>query len=122
MTLIELVVFLLMLGIGGKVAAILLPIGGLWLAIAGFVAGTLFLPFLFFLHTEYRKWAYRGDKSMPDCSCGSSDYKYQMFGAEMRVVCQHCGAHYEKKRHEVSVFENDEKKPFKRLVKHQGWI
>lgn len=41
MTLIELIVFIIMLSIGGFIAGVLKPIRGLWLAIPGFIAGVI---------------------------------------------------------------------------------
>lgn len=59
---------------------------------------------------------------MPECSCGNSAFKYEKVGEEYHLLCTGCRTRYEKRRDEVSVFENGVKKPYMRLVKHQGWI
>src|ERR1051326_1348618 len=111
-----------MIAIGTCLAMALYPVGGIWLAVLGFIAGVLLIPSLFFAHNRYRRWAYLGDKWMPGCSCGNAEYKYEKIGKEYRYVCQQCGANYEKRGDAVSVFENGVKKPYKRLMKHQGWV
>ena len=122
MTLFDLIFFVTMILIGVGLAKVLYPIGGFWLGIPGFVAGVLLIPSMFFAYNRYRRWAYLGDKWMPDCSCGSAKYKVEKVGEEYHHVCQGCRTSYEKCRDQVSVFENGVKKPYKRLVKHQGWI
>lgn len=122
MNLIELLFFLAMLALGACLAKALYPVGGAWLAVPGFIAGVLLIPSLFFAYNRYRRWAYLGDKWMPDCSCGGSEYELEKFGEEYRWVCQQCRANYEKRGEEVSVFEGDVKRPYKRLMKHQGWV
>jgi hypothetical protein len=122
MTLIELLTLLLMLGIGVGAAHALFPVGGLPLAIPGFIAGVALIPLTAFAYDRYRKWAYLGDKWMPDCSCGSADFKYERVGAEHHLLCQRCRTRYEVRRGSAFVFDGSVKKPYKRLVKHQGWI
>jgi len=70
-TLIELIVLLAMISIGALLARALYPIGGLWLSILRFIAGVALIPSIFLAHNRYRRWAYRGDKWMPECSCGT---------------------------------------------------
>jgi hypothetical protein len=122
MTLIELLVPILMIALGACAAKALYPMGGLWLAIPGFLAGILLIPLIGFIHNRYRRWAYLGDKWMPECSCGSSEYKYERVGEEYHLLCQQCRKRYEKRREQVSVYEEGQKRPYKRLVKHQGWV
>jgi hypothetical protein len=119
---IELLFFVAMTAIGTVSARALYQVGGTWLAIPGFLAGFALIPSMFLARGRYRRWAYRGDKWMPECSCGSSAFKYQKIGLDYHLLCQGCATRYEKRRGEVWVFENGAKKPYKRLVKHQGWI
>lgn len=122
MTLIELLYFVAMIAIGIFFGKAMYPIGGFWLATPGFIAGVLLIPFLTFAYDRYRRWAYLGDKPMPDCSCGSTEYVYENIEGKYPLVCQQCRAIYEKRRDQVFVFENGAKIPYKRLVKHQGWV
>ncbi len=118
----ELITFLLMIGLGIALANVLYSVSGFWLALLGFVAGALLIPAIIFAHGRYRKWAYMGDKWMPECRCGSATYKYEKLEGKFRLVCQHCRTSYEKRKGEVFVLENDLVIPYKRLVKHRGWI
>jgi len=122
MTLIELFVFIVMISLGYNSAKLFYHIGGLWLAIPGFIAGVALIPFSLFLYDRYRKWAYRGDAWMPDCSCGSSKFKFEKVGTEYHLLCQGCRMRYQKRRNDVSIFENGVTRPYKRLVKYKGWI
>jgi hypothetical protein len=122
MTLIELLVFILMITLGTSAAKALYPMGGFWLAVPGFIAGVFLIPSIGFIHNRYRRWAYLGDKWMPECSCGSSNYKYERVGDEYHLLCQQCKKRYEKRREQVLVYEDGQTRPYKRLVKHQGWI
>ncbi len=122
MNLIELLLFLAMIAIGGALAWVLYPVGGLWLAVPGFLVGLLLIPSIFFTYHCYRTWAYRRDHPMPDCSCGSREYKYEKVSEEYHLLCQRCKTRYERRHDEVSVFENGLMKPYKKLVKHQGWV
>ncbi len=123
MTLIELIVFIIMLSIGGFIAGVLKPIGGLWLAIPGFIAGVLLIPGLSFAYERYRKWAYCRDEFMPPCSCGSKEFKVEVIGEkEFHEVCQSCRRHYDRRRDEVHTFDGETRVPYMHLVKHKGWI
>jgi hypothetical protein len=122
MNLFELLFFVVSIAIGICLARALYPIGGIWLSVPGFIAGALFIPSLFFAYLRYRRWAYLGDKWMPDCSCGSAEYKYERIEEQYRLICQQCGASYEKHGNKVSVIENGIRKPYKRLMKYQGWV
>ena len=123
MTLIELIVFIIMLAIGGFVAGILRPVGGLWLAIPGFIAGVLLIPGLSVGYERYRKWAYRGDEWMPPCSCGSTEFEMVAVASkDYHTVCQSCRKHYDKHKDKVHAFEGEERVPYMHLVKHKGWI
>ncbi len=73
-------------------------------------------------YVRYRRWIYLGDKEMPDCSCGSSDFRYHNVGADYYLLCQKCNTRYEKRRDSVWVFEGGERKPYKQLVRHRGWV
>jgi hypothetical protein len=123
MTLIELIIFIILLAIGGFSAWFLRPIGGWWLAIAGFIAGVMLIPGLFFAYDRYRVWAYSGDESMPPCSCGSKEFKVEFVGEnEFHEVCQTCRRHYDKRKDKVYTFTEKNRVPYMRLVKHKGWI
>jgi hypothetical protein len=95
---------------------------GMLLAILGFILGVSIIPAIFVGYFRYRRWAYCGDKSMPECSCGSSVFKHLKVGAEYHLLCQQCKTRYEQRRDEVWIFEDGVKKPYKRLVNHQGWV
>src|SRR5882724_1201611 len=41
-----------------------------------------------------------------ECSCGSSAFRYEKVGEKYHLLCQGCRTRYEKRREEVSVFEN----------------
>ena len=122
MTLIEATFFAVMCVLGWAAARLVHPIGGFWLSIPGFFAGFLLIPGLGYAYGRYRKWLYRGDADMPACSCGSTKFKYEKVGDEYHLLCQGCKTRYEKRPYEVSVYEGATKKPYKRLVRHQGWI
>jgi hypothetical protein len=111
-----------MIALGALVGWAVYPLGWLWLAVPGFVLGVLVIPSILFAHQRYRKWAYVGDHYMPDCSCGSGEYFYEKVGEEFHLLCQGCKTRYEKRLDEVSVFENGEKRPYKKLEKHRGWV
>jgi len=122
MTLIELIFFIVMIALGVWSATVLYPIGGLWLAIPGFAFGFLFIPGIWYGHAKYREWAYLGDKDMPDCLCGDAEFRYVKVGEESQLLCQQCRTRYERRRDQTWVYEGNEKKPYKRLVKHEGWV
>ncbi len=103
MTLIELIIFIAMIATGTFLARAIYPIGGLWLAVPGFIAGVALIPSMFFAHDRYRRWIYRGDKWMPECSCGNSVFKYEKIGDEYHLLCRRCKTRYEKHRGEVWV-------------------
>jgi hypothetical protein len=121
MSLIELLVFFAMIALGTLLARALYPHGVLP-AILGFVGGVALIPGTIKAYFEYRRWLYVGDQSMPDCLCGSSVFKYEKIGTEYRLLCQGCKTRYEQRRGEVWVFDGSEKRPYKRLVRHKGWI
>lgn len=103
MTLIELLVFILNIAIGVWLAIVLQPIGGLWLAFAGFVAGIMLIPGAIISYERYRKWAYCGDDLMPPCLCGSSEFRVEVVGDnDFHNVCQSCGNRYDNRRGKVS--------------------
>ncbi len=102
MTLIEMLLFIAMIALGVCLAKALYPIGEFWLAVPGFIVGMLLIPSLFFVHHRYRRWAYLGDKLMPDCSCGGEEYKYEKTEEEYHLLCQRCRTRYEKRKDEVS--------------------
>ena len=52
----------------------------------------------------------------------NSVFKVEKVGAEYHLVCQQCKTRYEQRRGEVWIFDGGEKKPYKRLVKHKGWV
>ena len=121
MSAIELLVFLVMIVLGVLLARTLYPHGVLP-AILGFVAGVAFIPITITAYFKYRRWPYVGDKNMPDCLCGNSTFRYEKVGAEYHLLCRQCKTRYEKRRGDVWVFDGGKKKPYKRLVKHKGWI
>jgi hypothetical protein len=118
MTLIELIVFIVMLALGGVVARLLYPIGGLWTAIPGFVAGLVLIPGIGLVVELYTRWVYRGDYLFPPCVCGKADF----IADGLNTRCQTCGRVYDKRKDGVYVIEGEEKRPYMKLVKHQGWI
>jgi hypothetical protein len=120
-TLIELLSFLVCVSIGAITSIAVYHIGGFWLAIPGFILGFLSIPFLAFSYNRYRKWVYLGDTWMPDCSCGSNKFKYEKIGDEYHLLCQECGAKYKRERHIIWIYENNEKRIYKRMVKFKGW-
>ena len=122
MTLIELLFFVVMISIGVTLAKWLYPVGGFWLAVPGFILGVLLIPALLLAHEKYRKWAYLGDKWMPPCTCGNEDYKVEKRNDDFYTVCQRCGAMYDKRKSQVFVVSDGQKKLHKTLVKHKGWI
>src|SRR2546430_1982562 len=97
MNIIEVVFFILMLGIGWLLAKAIYPIGGFWFAVGGFVVGFVTIPMILFAYGRYRRWAYRGDKFTPDCSCGSSEFKYKKVGREYHLLCQQCKTRCERR-------------------------
>ena len=122
MNLVELLFVCAMFLIGGFLAAILYPRGGIWLAVPGFVFGVMLIPLAFRAYIHYRQWAYVGDKDMPNCLCGSDRYRYEQVGTEYHLLCQGCKTRYEKRRDRVFVFSGDSKHFYRRLVKYKGWI
>jgi len=122
LTLIELLAFFTMVGIGTLFAARLYPAGGWWLAVPGFVAGFLLLPGLLSGYIRYRKWAYCGDDLMPPCVCGAREFKAEIDSKNVYEVCLACGKRFEKNRDCVFLLANDIRKPYMKLVKYQGWI
>jgi hypothetical protein len=121
-TLITMLIFILMTTIGYWCAKLLYPIGGEWLALAGAIGGFLGIPLCFAGHGMYRRWAYLGDKHMPDCSCGGTEFKVEKLEGDYYLLCQKCRRRYEKQNDRVMVYESGEKRLYKRLVKHQGWV
>ena len=122
MTLIELLMFMVFIACGGLLAGALKPVGGLWLAIPGFIVGFLFLPGMGVAYNRYRVWAYCGDEFMPPCSCGSKEFKVEVVGKNgFHEVCQSCGKHYDKRKDKVYTFEGKERVQYMHLVKHKGW-
>jgi hypothetical protein len=121
-TLIELIVFVAMIALGFLLGRAMYHLGGLWLGTAGFVVGVALVPSAFFVYLKCRHWAYRGDAVMPDCSCGGSAFRVQKVGDEYHLLCQQCKTRYEKNDSEVWVVENGVRRPYKRLVKWQGWV
>ena len=122
MTLFELIFFLINIALGTIAFKWLNNNYGLWLAVPGFFVGLLLIPGMYFAHRYYRKWAYLGDDFMPKCSCGSDNFRAEMVGNDFRSTCQTCRKQYTRQRDEVFIFENDQRKLYKRLVKHKGWI
>ena len=121
MSLIELLVLFAMFELGALLARALYPHGVLF-AILGFVGGSALIPCTIGAYSTYRRWLYVGDRRMPDCLCGNSNFRYEKVGAEYHLLCRQCKTRYEKRRGEAWVFDGGEKKPYKRLVKHKGWI
>src|SRR5689334_11931854 len=111
-----------MIAIGTVAARALYPVGGLCLALPGFTAGFALIPSVFLAYRRYRGCAYLGDRLMPECLCGGSEFRYQEVGSEYHLLCQGCTRRYEKRRDEVWILENGVRKHYKKLVKHQGWI
>lgn len=126
MTLIELISFLVCISIGVATSRAGYHFGGLWLGIPGFILGFLVIPFLAFLYDKYRKWAYPGEGRMVDCSCGSHTFKIERYGYGKKLkfclICEKCGARYEKRRHKVWIYDNNEKRIYKQMVKFKGWM
>jgi hypothetical protein len=92
-------------------------------AVIGFVCGFGLVPGIWFVRLKYRRWLYMGDKWMPDCVCGSSEFRYERAGADLRLLCQKCKRRYEKRRDLVWAFNAaGEKEDYKRLLKHKGWV
>jgi hypothetical protein len=121
MSAIELLAFVAMIALGVLLGRAMYP-QGILPAILGFVVGVAIIPSIVKSYFTYRRWLYVGDKSMPDCLCGTSVFKYEKVGAEYHLLCQHCKTRYEKRLGDVWVFDGGEKKPYKRLVKHKGWV
>ena len=121
MSTIELLLLFAMIAFGVLLGRALYP-QGILPAILGFVGGFAIIPSIFKAYFEYRRWLYVGDKRLPDCLCGNSVFKVEKVGAEYHRVCQQCKTRYEKRRGEVWIFDGGEKKPYKRLVKHKGWV
>lgn len=122
MTLIELLVLLLMVAMGVVIARTLYPIAGMFLAIPGFIAGVMLIPAVIFGYVKYRRRTYCGDKPMPECACGSTAFRYEKIGNGNHLLCRGCRTRYQKRRNVVWVFEGGEKKLYKTLVKHRGWV
>ena len=122
MSLVELLIFMIMIALGLAGAKVAYPIGGLWLAVPGFVFGFLIIPAAMLAHERYREWAYLGDQWMPDCLCGLAEFKYEKVGEELHMLCRHCLRRFEKRGDQVFIYENDQMRPYKRLVKYQGWV
>ena len=122
MTLIELLFFLSCFALGGASAGALHTHFGIWIAIPGFIAGFFTLPFLsFYVYPAYRRIAYRGNKSDPECICGSTEYKWDFKSPTLYQHCTKCGRTYIKAYPKVWILENGEKKPYKQMVFLKGW-
>jgi hypothetical protein len=104
-TLIELLALLAIIGLGIMCGRALYPYGILF-AIFGFVGGAAIIPTIIVAHVRYRRWAYCGDKLMPECLCGGSAFAYRKVGTEYHLLCKECETRYEKCRSVVWVFEN----------------
>ena len=121
MTLIELTFFVVMILIGIGSSKIFYSLGGYWLGVPGFFFGVLIIPGIMFAHAKYRKWAYLGDKWMPDCKCGSAEFVYEMVAGRVQLFCKKCRTRYQKQKDQVFIFVNETRQPYAKLVKHQGW-
>ena len=121
MTLIELLVFVAEVALGVLLAKTLYSNAGLWGAVCGFLAGVAVIPSIIFVYLKYRRFAYPGHERMPVCTCGGS-LRYEKVGKERHLLCQQCKTRYERRRAEVWVFEDGVRRPYKRMVKWQGWI
>jgi hypothetical protein len=97
-------------------------VAGACAGLLGFVLGAAFLPFLGFSYGQYRKWAYFGDKFMPDCSCGNDQFKLERVDGRLIRVCPSCGARYAKQGDQVWMINGTEKQLYKSLVRFKGWI
>ena len=114
-------IFLSSIGIGTFAASVSYHIGGFWLGIPGFIIGFLLIPLLGALYGKYRKWAYPGEGAMQQCSCGGNKFKFDRHGGQSYRLCEKCGAKYKKMRHIIWIYENNEKRVYKRMIKFKGW-
>jgi hypothetical protein len=121
MTAIELIIFLTMIALGVLLGRAMYP-RGISLAIIGFVCGVALIPCITLAHERHRRWLYMGDEWMPDCVCGSSEFRYEKVDAEFHLLCQKCKRRYEKRGGDVWAFDGTAKQFHKRLVKHRGWV
>jgi len=121
MSLIELIVFLTTIALGVLFARALYP-HGIVFAIVGFVCGFAIIPSIWIAHVRYRRWLYVGDKGMPDCVCGNSVFRVEKVGADFHLLCKKCSRRYQRIRRQVWVFDGDEKKLYRQLIKHRGWV
>lgn len=120
-TLIELIILLTMVFSGVLFSRLMYP-HGIVLAVIGFVCGFGWIPGLWFAYVTYRRWLYVGDNWMPDCVCGSSEFRYERIGSELHLLCQKCKRRYQKRRDQVWAFNaTGEKEHYKQLLKHKGW-
>jgi hypothetical protein len=122
MTLIELIVFVVMISIGVTFSKCAYKVGGFWLAVPGFFLGCLLIPGSILGYERYRKWAYLGDKWMPPCSCGSEEYKPERRNDHFYTICRQCGAVYDKRKNQVFLVVDDQIKLYRTQVKHKGWV
>lgn len=121
MTVIELITLMSMIFLGVFFSRLMYPHGVVF-AVIGFACGFGLIPGTWFAYLRYRRWIYVGDKWMPDCVCGSSEFRYERVGSELHLLCQKCKRRYQKRRDQVWVFNAAEKKPYKQLVKRKGWV
>lgn len=121
MTLFEMIGFLLLIAIGYACGKIGVRLFGPWGGFA-FIPGFLLIPSIAMAHARYRKWLYKGDRHMPDCSCGSNAFTYEKVGSEYHLLCKECRVRYERTPDTVFVYHGNEKIIFRRLVKHKGWV
>ena len=122
MNIFELIVFIVNIAIGLRLATALHGIGGYWLSIPGFALGAMIIPCFIISWQRYDKWAYPGGDHIPDCECGSSEFDFKQFGEEYRFVCKHCETQYKRRRNKTYTYINGNEVLYKQLVKHQGWV
>ena len=123
MNLFQVLFFSICIGLGTLLSIAAYHIGGYWLGVPGFIIGYLILPLLAKLYDRHRKRLYPGEHNMPPCSCGSNEFKFKIDQQDRNYYrfCQKCGAKYKKNGHIIWLYENNEKRVYKRMVKFKGW-
>ena len=121
MSLFELIVFIINIVIGVRVAEYCHGIAGFWLSIPGFILGFATLPAIIMAWRKYADWAYPEGNDMPDCECGSRIFDFKKIDKDYRLVCRNCKRQYKRHKDKTFAYAGREQQLYRVLVKYKGW-